>query len=191
MAFIGYLIKYFNDLNLSKKKSQFDIENEKLKFELDRVNQQLQYFYGPLKALNETSSIAYKGFSDKYLDTNHIEERFGQAIENKLSSLNSEEVNEEYRLWMTTVFHPIHDKMMEIILSRLDLVIEDILPRSLEKICAHVASYKPVIEKWKKGDFKESTGIILYPGDDLTEYINASFKKLKLRQQQLIKRIEK
>ena len=45
--------------------------------------------------------------------------------------------------------------MMQTILSRLDLLIEDEIPECLELICAHVAAYKPILEKWEQGDYSE------------------------------------
>ena len=55
LAFIGYLITYFNNLRLSQRKEK-----------LERVNSQLRELYGPLFALVNTSEIAWKSFRSVY-----------------------------------------------------------------------------------------------------------------------------
>jgi len=76
---------------------------------------------------------------------------------------------------MVTVFQPIHDEMMAVITKNADLLIEDDLPQPLQLFCAHVAAYKVIFERWRKGDFAE-----------LARYLDSSFRRLKSEQAELL-----
>lgn len=179
------LLTIWGKLYSDFRKSKLDLEKEKHKFELERVNDQLQNFYGPLLALTEANSIAYNGFSDKYLGTN--------LLNPKLRSNNFKRTPNEkqkaYILWMKTVFFENNKKIKEIILTRVDLLIEDKLPDCINEFCAYEMSLIPVQKKWENEDFSETQGILKYP-KSLKHYLSDSFDTLKKKQIDLIKRIE-
>ncbi len=182
LAIVGYFVKYLNDLRIMTKKASLESNKSKLSSELSRVNEQLEKFYGPLKALRESSEIAWKGFRQKYRsDTPHYFSKKDMPNEEELKA---------WRLWMSIVFMPNNNKMFEIINSRLDLLIEEEMPESLKLLCAHVAAYKTVLYKWEQNDFSEHTSIINFPSTEVNQYVDRSFSKLKKRQNELIGLIE-
>lgn len=183
LAIVGYFVKYLNDLRITQKKAHLDSEKDKLSSELGRVNTQLEKFYGPLKALNESSQIAWIGFRKKY--RSHTPHYFSNK------EMPNEEELKAWRLWMSVVFMPNNNKMFEIVNSRLDLLIEEEMPESLKMLCAHVAAYKTVMVKWEQGDFSEHTSIITFPAQEVKNYVDQSFSKLKKRQNELIGLIKK
>ncbi len=183
LAISGYFIKYAIDLRITKKKAVIDSEKSKLNSELNRVNEQLEKFYGPLKALNESSEIAWVGFRKKY--RSHTPHFFSNK------EMPNDEELEAWRLWMSIVFMPNNNKMFEVINSRLDLLIEDEMPESLKLLCAHVAAYKTVLHKWSLQDFSEHTSIINFPSVEVKKYVDISFSKLKKRQSELLGLIKK
>jgi len=191
LAIIGYLVKYFNDLRVARKQADLKANHDKLVFELDRVNAQLQHFYGPLKAINDTCRLSYQGFRDKYANTNYLAEGYGKAVIRQKQPAATLDKDANYRLWLRSVIFPMHDRMLKILLARIDLLIEDHIPPCLELLSAHIQSYQHVIALWEAGDHRETSSVIHYPGEELTTYLNASFQTLKARQQQLIDTLER
>lgn len=186
LAIIGYLVKYFNDLRVTSKQADLKANHDKLVFELNRVNAQLQHFYGPLKAINDTCRISYQGFRDKYANTNYLADGYGKAVNRQKQPAATLDKDETYRLWLRSVIFPMHDRMLAILLARIDLLIEDHIPPCLELLSAHIQSYQHVIAQWDAGDHSETSSVIHYPGEELTTYLDSSFQTLKARQQKLI-----
>lgn len=168
LAFLGYLITYLYNLRLSQRKDC-----------LDRVNRQLGEFYGPLFALNHAGYIARQKFMEEYAAGR--KSFFAKGVKHSETDLRA------WRNWMQTVFMPINVRIYELILSKADLLIEPSMPFCLITLCAHVASYKIVLEKWEQGDFSENTALVPYPSD-LHEYTRSSFEMLKSEQARLLGR---
>jgi len=166
LAFLGYLITYLNNLRLSQRKDR-----------LDRLNRQLSEFYGPLFALDQASHIARQKFLQEYAAGQ--ERFFAKGIKHSDDELHV------WRQWLKTVFMPINIRIYELILSKSDLLIESDMPPCLISLCAHVASYKVVLEKWEQGDFSENKALIGFP-KDLHEYARKSFEILKTEQTKLL-----
>jgi hypothetical protein len=166
LAFLGYLITYLNNLRLSQRRDR-----------LDRLNKQLGEFYGPLFALDHASYVARQKFLQKYAAGR--DRFFVEGIE------HSEDELWVWRHWMTTVFMPINMRIYELILSKSDLLIEPHMPSCLITLCAHVTSYKVVLEKWEKGDFTEHTALVGFPRE-LHDYTKVSFDLLKSEQAKLL-----
>jgi hypothetical protein len=167
LALIGYLVKYFNDVSITKRKDK-----------LDRVNHQLKDLYGPLLSLTNSSNTAWVKFRSIYRNYN-------PAYFDSRNPPNEEEMK-VWRLWMTTVFFPIVDKKYNIIIDNTDLIIEDHFPKCLEDFCAHVNTYRPVLEKWKNGDYSEHVSLLGYP-KELNSYFQSVFDKLKKEQNRLLR----
>ena len=166
LAFIGYLITYFNNLRLSQRKEK-----------LERVNSQLRELYGPLFALVNTSEIAWKSFRSVYRPSGAYFNGIEQPSEKEL---------EAWRLWMINVFMPTNERMYELILNKSDLLIENEIPQCLLLLCAHVSAYKTVKVRWENNDYSIHTSIINFPASELRNYANKSFKMLKICQNQLL-----
>ncbi len=166
-AILGYLAKYINDIKIANRKDK-----------LDRVNRQLKEFYGPLLGLMSSSSSSWRKFRETY--RNDITAYFD--TENP----PSEKEKEIWRNWMKTIFIPINEKAYDIIIKNSDLIIEDNFPICFKDFCAHVETYRPVLNKWNENDYTEHTALLNYPIEVLN-YVEKSFKKLKEEQNQLIK----
>lgn len=166
VAFFGYLITYLNTLRLSQRKDH-----------LERINRQLGELYGPLFALSEASHIARKKFLQKHAS--------GRTSFFAKDIKHSEDELSVWRLWMKTVFLPINFKIYDLVLSKSDLLIESDMPNCLVIICAHVTSYKVVLERWEQADFSEHTALIPFP-KDFRDYVKVSFEKLKSKQAKIL-----
>ena len=131
--------------------------------QLTRVSNQLRELYGPLLVLTEASNRAFKAFSQH-------------------SCINLEE---EWRIWIISVFMPINVKIMDLIISKADLLIEATIDERLLDFCAHVATYQAILKKWELNDFSEHISLINYPRE-MDEYCRQSFYKLKSEQIRLL-----
>jgi hypothetical protein len=167
VALAGYLITYWNNILLSRRTEQ-----------LNRINKQLNEFYGPLYSLVYSSSKSWVTFRKRY--RSQIRSYFSN------NPPPTEEELQAWRLWMTTVFMPINLRIYELIVSKADLLIERDMPGCLRELCAHVASYQVVLKKWGNNDFSEHTSLIDYPGRELLDYSHRSFKELKDKQSNLL-----
>jgi hypothetical protein len=165
LAFIGYIVKYFNDLALAKRKDK-----------LDRINKQLGDFYGPLYSLLKSNEQAWDAFRQKnkprgaYFDPNN------PPTEDELVA---------WRHYMKSVFMPANDKIYDIIVSKSDLLIEDEMPKCLLNLISHIVVYKAVIKNWDLGNNAEHTSIINFPME-AQEYVYQKFDTLKKKQHILL-----
>jgi len=158
LAFLGYIVTYLNNLQLSRRKDR-----------LERVNKQLSELYGPMFSLTHASSIAWKWFREA-----HSAE--GETTADDLK---------EWRLWMSVVFMPQNVKLYDIILNKSDLLIETAMPQSLLDFCAHTVALQAVLEKWKNEDYSEHYPVARYPRD-IDQYACESYTKLKAEQSKLL-----
>lgn len=166
LALLGYLATYLNNVRTTQRTEQ-----------LNRVNKQLNEFYGPLFALTQANDIAWRKFREEYSP-------YG-AFFSKSAPPTDEEL-QIWRFWMQTVFMPSNLRMYEIIVSKADLLIEKDMPECLLLFCAHVAAYQPVLKKWELKDYSEHTSLINYPTKELLEYCDKSFERLKAEQSKLL-----
>ncbi|MEM9275424.1 MAG: hypothetical protein AAGA80_21020 [Cyanobacteria bacterium P01_F01_bin.143] len=169
LAFAGYIATYLNNLRLLRHKEQ-----------LNRVNRQLREFYGPLFAIRQVSSVAWRAFRSLY--------RPGKPFWNKESQPTEEEAA-AWRLWMSEVFMPLNTRIMEIIIENADLLDEKEFPECLLQLSAHVTSYKPVLKAWESGDYSIHVSVINFPLE-LDNYVNSKYQELKRRQEQLIGKVK-
>jgi hypothetical protein len=142
LAFTGYIITYFNNLRLEKRKAQ-------VKF----ISDQVQNLYGPLFSLSHASSEAWKSFRSRC--------RPGGAFFNDHSPPSDQEL-EQWRLWMSEVFMPINLNMEKIIVENAHLIEGVAMPRPFLSLLAHVEVYKVVMSKWEKNDFSEHTSYLRF-----------------------------
>lgn len=133
LAVFGYLVTYFNNMRLSQRRDR-----------LERVNRQLEKLYGPLFALVRTSTITWDAFRQ---ESSHD----GPFWNSENPPTN--EASAEWRLWMTTVFMPLNERMREIIIEHADLLDESEMPSCLLLLCAHVSAYRSVMRKWEQDDY--------------------------------------
>ena len=171
LAIAGFLFAYFNNLSLEKKKNR-----------LERVNKQLNDFYGPLLAVVQSNQLAWDNFIAKY-DNNPD---FYKKKENPAPQQVA-----EFHHWMTTVFMPNNERLYEIIINQTSLLEEDRIPKVLLKLVAHVLEFRIIMDE-RKDEFGEVTETrSKYPAKELLEYCEKKFKTLKTEQSKLIKLTKK
>ena len=166
LAFSGYLLTYFNSLRLTQRNQR-----------LERVSRQLGELYGPLYGLTDAETAVWKVFRGNIRPGQHFFSEDEPPSEAEL---------EAWRLWMTTVFMPINNRMYELVLSKSDLLIETEMPQCLRDLCAHVAGYHLVVTKWEKGDYSENLSLLAFPGMELLKYVAESYNALKREQAKLL-----
>ncbi|MCG7203786.1 hypothetical protein [Streptomyces arenae] len=168
LAFLGYLATYVNGLRLTQRQAR-----------LDRVNAQLNNFYGPLFALMEANSRVYDTFSVMY-----AREDGRDPFDHDIPP--SEEELARWRTWATSVFIPNIRAMRDVVVTRADLLIEEEMPEALLQLCAHVSGYEITAARWAQGDFTEHLSVVGFPGHGLREYTRDRFTQLKSEQARLL-----
>src|ERR1043166_3187328 len=158
LALVGYIVKYANDIAGARRKDR-----------LERLNLQLRGLYGPLYAFDKATNIAWLAFRSTYRPNVPYFDIVDQPTEQDLAA---------WRLWMSEVFMPLNLQMEKAIVENADLIIENEMPASFINLIAHIAAYKPVLQKWRAGDFSEHLSMSAYP-EDLAQYVEAGYLSLK------------
>ncbi len=170
-AVIGYFVKYWTDLKIEQRNDR-----------LERINRQLNEFYGPLLALTRSSGESWQAFRKRY--------RPGGGSFWKSDPPPTREDAVAWRLWMTTVFMPLHQRMVELVLDNAALIEEPEMPPCLLAMCAHVAGYQAVLKEWETGEIsvarEDNISIVNFPGEELADYAAAAFSRLKAEQASLL-----
>jgi hypothetical protein len=171
VAAIGYVVKYVTDVRLAQRTDR-----------LDRINRQLSDFYGPLLALTRASDESWRAFRRRY--------RTGGGSYWKTDPPPTVEDAVAWRLWMTTVFIPVHQQMTELVMTHADLIEEAEMPPCLLAMCAHVAGYRAILKKWETGEVSverdDNVSVVNFPSQELADYAAAAFSRLKAEQSQLL-----
>lgn len=168
IAVVGLLVTYLSSLVLARRKDR-----------LDRVNEQLKDFYGPLLALVSASNATWVAFREQYRTT--------PASYWSQSPPPSEAEAQAWRRWMTTVFMPVNRQLRDLVVSKAHLLDGTEMPECLLTVCAHVAAYEAILDRWSHGDHAEHKPPIPFPGGPLARYATTMFGELKDRQQRLLR----
>ena len=170
-AVLGYFVTYGTNLRLAQRNDR-----------LERINQQLSEFYGPLLALTRSSDQSWQAFRKRY--------RPGDGSFWKNDPPLTREDVAAWRLWMTTVFVPMHQRMMELVLNRAHLIEEPEMPSCLLALCAHVNGYQAILKEWETGEVsierEDNISVVNFPGQELAEYAATAFGRLKAEQAELL-----
>jgi hypothetical protein len=171
VAAIGYVAKYLTDIKLTQRNDR-----------LERINRQLSDFYGPLLALTRSSERSWIAFRERYRTQG------GSYWRRDPPPTQYEAM--AWRLWMTTVFMPMHQQMMDLVLKHADLIDESEMPMCLLDLCAHVAGYQAILKEWEAGDISiervDNISVVNFPSQDLTDYAATAFGRLKAEQARLL-----
>jgi hypothetical protein len=166
IAGAGYLATYGYNLKLARRKDR-----------LDRVSRQLSDLYGPLLALVSASQSSWEMFRRRYRpDIPGFWDDPAPTADEAAA----------WRLWITEVFMPLNERMVDVITEHADLLDESDMPRSLLQACAHVAAYRPVIKRWHEEDFSEHLSVINFPSAELLRFASEGFARLKAQQRTLL-----
>lgn len=172
VAIAGYFIRYAIDLRLAQRKER-----------LERINRQLSEFYGPMLALSRASDESWEAFRQRFRPPSAVS--FWQ-----LEPPPTRDEVLAWRRWMTTVFVPVHQSMMDLVLKHADLIDESDMPDALLALSAHVAGYQAVIAAWESDDValdrEANVSVVNYPSQELATYAAQAFARLKAEQCKLI-----
>ena len=89
---------------------------------------------------------------------------------------------------MNTLFFPLDDKLVDIIVTRADLLIDSGMPQCLTDLCAHALTLKAVLGSWDAED-AGALDVPPYPAMALLAYLEDSFSALKREQVRLLKAV--
>lgn len=167
IAIVGYFVTYFNNLRLARRAERLSL-----------LNQQINELYGPLYVVTQTSGVLANALQEKM--------RIKGSVNIDDDAPKDDSDLSEWRLWVENVFIPYNQILQDIILNNAHLIREQEYPRCLKLFCAHEASLRVVVEKWKKSDFSEKTSMLNFP-TEVNRYAEQSFKELKKEQLSLIK----
>lgn len=167
VAILGLFAAYVTNLRLALRADQ-----------LERVNNQLSDFYGPLYAHINASNISWEAFRSVH--------RRGGAYWGDPHRPVSDTDAAAWRLWMSQVFMPLTRKMRDLVVNQAHLLDEDQVPPCLLTLCAHVSSYEAILAQWATEDFSQHVSPVPFPGQDLTDYVVERFLSLKSKQRHLL-----
>jgi hypothetical protein len=164
VAVLGALLSFVSTRRLQRRQAR-----------LERLNAQLRDFYGPLYAIFQANHIAHLRFVDT------LRPGSSTLFAPDVRPLNDEELR-LWRLWAESAHRHRSTPAYEVIISKAQLLIEDEMPECLLEFCAHKAGYDVLIERWKQGDYREHLSVVRHPGDELHDYLQQSFTRLKREQ---------
>jgi hypothetical protein len=164
VAVAGYFGTYVNNLRIAQRKDR-----------LDRINRQLSEFYGPLFGLCNTCRITAEEFVKVHT----------RRVEAEGPQFSAEAGENRWKLWYEKVWMPLKLRMLDIIISKTDLIREPMMPDVLLMACAHIESATAIFAEWERGDATALTWIIAFP-DELLTYLAQGFAELKAEQGKLL-----
>jgi hypothetical protein len=165
VAVLGALLSFIYSRQLQRRQAR-----------LERLNAQLRDVYGPLYAIFQANHIAHLRFVDT------LRPGSSTLFAPDVPPLNDEE-RRLWRLWAESAHRHRSTPAYEVIISSAHLLIEDEMPECLLKFCARKAGYDVLIERWKQGDYREHLSVVRHPGDELHDYLQQSFTRLKHEQE--------
>ncbi|QFU88417.1 hypothetical protein [Amycolatopsis sp. YIM 10] len=167
VALAGFLAAYWSNLRLARRRDR-----------LERVNEQLKDLYGPLLALISAADSAWWIFRADYRPNGAFWDQDDPPTEAE---------GEAWRLWISTVFMPLNRQMRDLIVTKAPLFDEESVPKCLLDLCAHVSAYEPILVSWDSGNFALHKPARNFPRDQALHHAQESFRRLKSRQQQLLR----
>ena len=150
---------------------------EKTKAELAFLNDQLGKLYGPLFALNAASQAAWRQFRQRY--------RPGSVFFTKVNPPTEADLL-AWRQWMTCVFMPMNERMVEAILGNIHLIEDSEVPDCFLELIAHVEGYRVIRHRWELGDFSEHLSLLVFP-KAFEANVNETYELLNQRQARLVR----
>ena len=170
LTLCGYLFTYFTYF--------YSKRQEQRKERLERINLQLNELYGPLLAIVQSNQKAWDSLIAKH---DCIPNFYKKAL-----NPPPEQVA-EFHNWMRTVFIPNNEKLHEIIINNTSLLVEDVMPKVLLDLMAHIMEFRIQFEGRKDKQSPVAETINKYPGAQLLSYCEVRFRELKTEQVGIIK----
>ena len=141
LALLGTIIPLAVAILGAAAANVFNIQLESKRAYLKRTSDQLQYLYGPLRALTYASGAAWSSFIKRYGKDG--------KLYFQVDPVDPEEVR-RWRNWIINVFSPLHEKMEKIIIENTHLLEGD-MPVEFILLLAHIETYKAVISDMDRG----------------------------------------
>jgi hypothetical protein len=167
VATSGYVATYLNNVRLSQRKER-----------LDRIERQLRELYGPLFALHRTTTRTWTAFRSTY--------RTGIIPYWSAHNPPNDKEKAAWRLWITEVFMPINEQMVNLVHEHADLLEETELPDCLLQLSVHVAAQRAILKAWQTEDYSRHTSVTNYPRDELEEYTKNHYERLQRKHAEII-----
>jgi hypothetical protein len=188
-AMVGHGILIWKSYSETKAKRRDDKRATKL----TRLNKQVSDLYGPLYALYETGERNWFAFIEIYSQDPMPVPLFRRFFpsEGREVPAPDREALKAFRRYMKTMFMPTNVAMEECIVNNAELLVGKTIPDPLIQLCVHVASNKPVLDRWKTKEFddldhKDHQPTVQHPGFAVRNHIRAAFHVLKEEQEKVI-----
>jgi len=167
VAIVVLIAKYVYDIRLSARRAR-----------LERTNEQLRHFYGPMYARLILAGDLFYSFKEAHSP--------GSGFWQNLGDAPSPEQAGPWRHWIENVFSPINDSILQLVTDRADLIEEIEMPQCFLLLNQHVAGYRVLIERWRNGDFRRHLPEVMFPAEELHTYAATHLSRLKKQQAGLL-----
>ena len=84
---------------------------------------------------------------------------------------------------------PLNDRMVEVIISKAELIDEPGMPRVLLDLCANAWGWKPILKQWASKEFSEHWSLLRFPTEEILAYTEAGLKRVKEEQRELLMKL--
>jgi len=162
-ALLGYWLTYRNNVRLAQRVER-----------LARVNRQLGELYGPMLAIASIGDRVFKDYQGAFRPRKRTE------------PLNPNDP--ETRAWIEAVFMPNNRRLVELVLTKADLLVDAEMPDCLLQLTAHVSGYQAIMHRWNEDGYKVQIPPVPFP-DDLFSHADSRFRRLRRDQRLLLEQL--
>ena len=167
---LGWIVTHCSKLHFDKRSAKLQL-----------INDQLEKLYGPLMATLIASHETWEGFVSKHWPKHGMKGYFGKG-QNTLS----EEELERCRTWITSVFHPLNERVESIIIENIHLIEGDEIPKAFIKALSHVSAYRAIIAQWENKNYSEHVSVNNWPTKELMDAVKPIFNQLTIEKAKLL-----
>ena len=166
LAISGYAFTHWHDSKKAQRRAN-----------LDRINRQIRDLYGPAYVLLESSYRTFRTFRQTCRPNGNFFDPEDPASESELKA---------WRNWVSGVFQPVNEQLVDTIFTSSDLLIDETLPDALLQAVSHVHAQRALIARWTEGDFLDHQPPIDMPIDALRRWARAGYIELRQQQRDLL-----
>lgn len=142
---------------------------------LQRINDQLRFFYGPLYAKLKLEKDLFYSFRVAH-----------NLVNTSWTDQASPDQSEVWREWIEHRFMPINRELLQLATERTDLIEETELPECFRKLQLHVVGYELLLNNWNQGDYSQLIPDVMFPSELIHPYAEKHYVRLKAEQSELI-----
>lgn len=185
MVVFGWIIPYYQNLKIEKKRKVEELELQKMRWEKEFIEEQISKLYGPISVLLQEQSILFE----------HILEMFGRRkvfMEDQCSIKDLTE--DEQKIWMhyvNTYKIPSNNKVLEIIRNNRHLVYKSEMPESFFRYLDYSLGWE-LLDNQKRNDvpnYYEYYYRFNFPRD-FAQYVNSTLLILQERKEELMSKTQ-